>query len=204
MAIQSIKGLVGKTVRVVSNYALHPASGLTGVDGVVRYITPAGDYAGISYSNGRFLNHLISDLELVEQVQLSIDDKVMNNAVSAYFELDVIFDSMTLNSFMVGWGLGKSDLSGYSNYYQGVVAGNDVTVNQDSDLFTVPSFDGDALRNVLDQFVHWFQTCPYSRSTNEKRRVLDNAFASIQSEFKLTDCIAKNYFCGVRQRLGIL
>jgi len=62
----------------------------------------------------------------------------------------------------------------------------------------------DALQIALDQFVHWFKTCPYSRSTDEKRRVFDDAVSSISKEFNLTPPQSKNYFWGVQQRLGLL
>lgn len=77
--------------------------------------------------------------------------------------------------------------------------------NQQVEIFEpLPSLNLDALQVVLEQFVHWFKACPYSRSTNEKKRVFDDAVSSISNEFKLTPPQSKNYFWGVRQRLDLL
>jgi hypothetical protein len=77
--------------------------------------------------------------------------------------------------------------------------------NQQVEVFEpLQPLNFDALQIALDQFVYWFLTCPYSRSTNEKKRVFDDAVSSISKEFNLTSPQSKNYFWGVRQRLGLL
>ncbi len=60
------------------------------------------------------------------------------------------------------------------------------------------------LNTVLDDFVDWFKSCPYQRSMSDKRLLLNNAIESISAEFNLTPPQSKNYFWGVRQRLGLL
>lgn len=68
----------------------------------------------------------------------------------------------------------------------------------------LPPLNFDALQVVLEQFVHWFLACPYSRSTNEKKRVFDEFVSSVSNEFNLTPPQSKNYFWNVRQRLELL
>lgn len=69
-----------------------------------------------------------SHSEFQQDSTLSIDDSLLTKAVTSFLELELTYvDSMTINTYFHGWGLGKSDLSQYSDFYQS-------SLNQESRL----------------------------------------------------------------------
>lgn len=75
----------------------------------------------------------VATIETAPNGKLPKDDPLLNKAIACFFELELVnADSMTINSYFHTWGLGKTDLSQYSDYYQSTLNQNTATLGNDS------------------------------------------------------------------------
>jgi hypothetical protein len=133
-------------------------------------------------------------MNTLENIRLPKDDPLLIKAVASFQALELTHvDSMTINSFFFAWGLGKSDLSQYSDYYQAVIAQEEQAKNLPRDLIPSPKASSDEIEAgevtpkqvlVCDYCLKFFDDTEQNISFHSDNSVSDTYITELMAECK--------------------